>query len=227
MNKNDHIALSRRDHQGPAARGPVATGVAALVHTTRRQMARFRRDEDAASQSVEALLIIPLLIWTFLASYTFFDVYRAKSLALKANYAISDLLSRETEPINMNYLLGAEKVYDYLTQQEADPWVRVTVVYCWDNCAVEEESSRVLKADWSKATDNLPTFSDDDVMSHLDPIIPLLAEGERVIIVETSTEYTPPFSQNLTGIGSRKFVDIVMTRPRFAQLCWEGIGCGI
>ena len=54
-----------------------------------------------------------------------------------------------------------------------------------------------------------------------------LAEGERVIIVETSTEYTPPFSQNLTGIGGRTFVDIVMTRPRFApQLCWSGIGCG-
>ena len=188
-----------------------------------RRIARFHRDEEA-SQSVEALLIIPLLIWAFLASYTFFDVYRAKGLALKANYAISDLLSRETNTIDMNYLLGAESVYDYLTQQDSDPWLRVTVVYCHANCA---DSSRVLKADWSKATDSLPTFSDVDVMSHLEPIIPWLGEGERVIIVETSTEYTPPFSQNLTGIGSRTFVDIVMTRPRFApQLCWSGIGCG-
>ncbi|MCB1359059.1 MAG: hypothetical protein KDK53_22005 [Maritimibacter sp.] len=217
MNKNEKHILDRSR----------TTGLAAVVTGTWHRIDRFRRDEDAASQSVEALLIIPLLIWTFLASYTFFDVYRAKSLALKANYAISDLLSRETETIDMNYLLGAEKVYDYLTQQEADPWVRVTVVYCWDKCTAAQEDIRVLKADWSKATDGLPTFSDADVMSHLDPIVPLLAEGERVIIVETSTEYTPPFSQNLTGIGSRTFVDIVMTRPRFApQLCWDGIGCG-
>ena len=216
MNKNRHITSSAADR----------TGFTALKQGAGRQLARFHRDEEA-SQSVEALLIIPLLIWTFLASYTFFDVYRAKSLALKANYAISDLLSRETQTIDMDYLQGAEKVYEYLTQQEADPWLRVTVVYCESDCTAEEESSRVLKADWSKATDGLPTFSNNDIMSHLNPIIPLLAEGERVIIVETSTEYTPPFSQNLTGIGGRKFVDIVMTRPRFApQLCWDGIGCG-
>lgn len=195
-----------------------------IIGTVRDRIDRFRRTEDAASQSVEALLIIPLLIWAFLASYTFFDVYRAKSLALKANYAISDLLSRETNKIDMDYLLGAEKVYDYLSQQESDPWLRVSVVYCHANCA---ETSRVLKADWSKATDNLPTYTNGGIMSHLEPIIPWLGEGERVIIVETSTDYTPPFSQNLTGIGGRTFVDIVMTRPRFApQLCFDGIGCG-
>ncbi len=179
---------------------------------------RFRREEDA-SQSVEAVLVIPLLLWAFLATYTFFDVYRAKSLALKANYAISDLISRETGPMDMTYLLGAESVYEYLTQTAPDPWVRVTVVYCDDNCA---DVSRQLKVDWSKATDGLPTFSDADVMNNLDPIIPWLSEDERVIIVETSVDYEPPFSQNLTGIGERTFVDIVMTRPRFAGwVCWE------
>jgi len=179
----------------------------------------FRRDEDA-SQSVEAVLVIPLLLWAFLASYTFFDVYRAKSLALKANYAISDLISRETGEMNMTYLLGAEQVFEYLTQESPDPWVRVTEVYCEANCA---DPNRTLKVDWSKATDSLPTFTDADVMNNLDPIIPLLAQDERVVIVETSIDYEPPFSQNLTGIGERTFVDIVMTRPRFAGfVCWEG-----
>ena len=64
-------------------------------------------------------------------------------------------------------------------------------------------------------------------MNHLEPIIPWIASGERVIIVETAIEYEPPFSQNLTGIGERNFIDIVMTRPRFApQLCWDGVDCG-
>lgn len=193
--------------------------VTTYVRAARARMDLFRRDEDA-SQSVEAVLVIPLLLWAFLASYTFFDVYRAKSLALKANYAISDLISRETGEMDMNYLLGAEKVFEYLTQASPDPWVRVTVVTCTADCA---EDYRTLEVDWSKATDGLPTFTDTDVMNSLDPIIPLLAQDERVIIVETSVDYEPPFSQNLTGIGERTFVDIVMTRPRFAgQVCWVG-----
>ena len=190
-----------------------------FVRATTGRLDRFRREENA-SQSVEAVLVIPLLIWAFLATYTFFDVYRAKSLALKANYAISDLISRETNTMDMNYLLGAESVYEYLTQASPDPWVRVTVVYCDANCG---DNTRSLRVDWSKATDSLPTFSDEDLMNSLDPIIPWLAEDERVIIVETSVEYEPPFSQNLTGIGGRTFVDIVMTRPRFAGwVCWDG-----
>jgi len=190
-----------------------------LLRAARHSIDRFRRDEEA-SLSVEAVMVLPILLWAFLATYTFFDVYRAKNLALKANYAISDLLSRETMTIDMNYLLGAEKVFKYLTQSDDTAWVRVTEVYCNDNCA---DPSRDLKRDWSKATDNLPTFNDDDVMDHLEPIIPLIATGERVIIVETGVGYEPPFSQGLTGIGSRNFVDIVMTRPRFAGwVCWQG-----
>jgi len=187
------------------------------------RLAAFRRDEDA-SLSVEAVLVLPLLLWAFLATYTFFDVYRAKNLALKANYAISDLLSRETNPIDMSYLLGSEKVFKYLTQATDESWLRVTVVYCNDDC---DQSNRELRQDWSRATDGLPTYEDEDVMSALEPIIPWIASGERVIIVETGVEYEPPFSQNLTGIGARDFVDIVMTRPRFAfQLCWDGVNCG-
>lgn len=194
-----------------------------LAQTARARLDRFRRDEDA-SLSVEAVLVVPILLWAFLATYTYFDVYRAKNLALKANYAISDLLSRETTTINANYLLGAESVFRYLTQSDASSWLRVTVVYCEDDCA---ESNRELRRDWSRATDGLPTFSDEDVMNYLEPIIPWIASGERVIIVESGVAYEPPFSETFTGVGERNFVDIVMTRPRFApQLCFEGVNCG-
>lgn len=184
---------------------------------------RFGRD-DRASLSVEAVLVLPILLWGFLATYSFFDVYRAKNVALKANYAISDVLSRETNTIDMNYINGAEKLYAYLTKSRDSAWIRVTVVHCTDKCG---EADRVLERDWSRATDNLPTFSSEDIMQHMEPIIPVMAEGERVIIVETSMRYTPTFSEALTGVGARTFTDIVMTRPRFApQLCFEGVGCG-
>ncbi len=185
---------------------------------------RFHTD-DEASLSVEAVLVLPILLWGFLATFTFFDVYRAKNLALKGNYAISDVLSRETNMIDMDYLTGAEHLFQFLTQSDTSSWLRVTVVTCTDDCA---ENNRTLEADWSRATDGQPTFSSQDIMEHYEPIIPWIAQGERVIIVETSMQYDPPFSEALTGIGERTFTDIVMTRPRFApQLCWQGVGCGV
>lgn len=191
---------------------------------------RFGRDEGA-SLSVEAALIAPLLFWAFLATYTYFDLYRVKNLSLKANYAISDLLSRETNVIDSNYITGAKNLFRYLTKSDSSAWVRVSVVHCVDGCAVkggDNTGPRELSADWSRATDGIATFSDADINDQFDSIIPLLAAGERVIIVETTMDYQPAFSPTLTGIGDQTFNDIVMTRPRFAsQLCFSGVGCGI
>lgn len=200
----------------------------ASIRFARDAFGRFGR-EERASLSVEAALIAPLLFWAFLATFTYFEVYRAKNVALKSNYAISDLLSRETNTIDMNYLNGARNLYRYLTRSGSTSWLRVTVVHCTSNCTSSGggENDRTLAVDWSKATDSKATFSDDDIMNYFDDVIPLMGSGERVIIVETSMDYTPPFSAELTGIGDRTFSDIVMTRPRFVQqLCFAGIGCG-
>jgi Flp pilus assembly protein TadG len=207
-----------------------ADTVSTITAPLRALTRRFGRDE-AASMSVEAALIAPLLFWAFLATFTYFDVYRVKNVAMKSNYAISDLLSRETNVIDMDYLTGTKNLYRYLTQADSSSWLRVSVVHCTDGCAVAggpNEGERTLEADWSRATDGKPTFSDADIMDHFDNIIPLIATGERVIIVETTMDYDPPFSATLTGITDQTFRDIVMTRPRFApQLCFDGVGCGI
>lgn len=186
-------------------------------------LGRFGRDESA-SITVEAVLILPPLLWAFLVTFSWFDVYRVKSQSLKANYAISDLMSRETRTLDMAYLNGVEQVFEFLTRADTDAWVRVTVVRCTDDCG---DPDRTLKRDWSKATDSVPTLSDADVMEQLEAIVPVIPSGERVIVVETSMQYTPPFSEKLTGIAPRTLRDVVMTRPRFApQLCWQGENCG-
>lgn len=198
---------------------------ATLLRRLTAPVRAFHRDETA-SLSAEAAIIAPLLFWAFLAVYAYFDVYRVKNIALKSNYAISDLLSRETEVIDMDYLNGVADLYNYLTQGGTDTWLRFTVVHCTDNCT-EEDGPRTLAVDWSRATDGQPTFSDTDVMTQLNDVIPLIAAGERVIIVETTLDYDAPFASSLTGITDQRFTDIVMTRPRFApQLCLEGVGCG-
>ena len=129
------------------------------------------------------------------------------------------------QKLGYTYLNGAENLYQYLTQSGDSSWLRVTVVTCTEDCDVEAD--RTLEVDWSRATDGLDTYDNTDVMGGLKAIIPLMAEGERLIMVQTSMQYDPPFSEALTGIGARTFTDTVLTRPRFApQLCFQGVGCG-
>lgn len=203
----------------------------------RTHLRRFARDEDA-SLSVELILILPLLIWGFLTVYTVFDVFRARNLALKGNYAISDLLSRETNSLDMTYLNGVRSVFNYLTQGDSATWVRVTQMYCNADCGSAD--NRVLVVDWSQATNGQAVYDSQDVNTGLRDDVPLIAFGDRIVMVETSMNYTAPFippmlktvatANYASGWGFVKnntFVDTVFTEPRFGpQLCWTGVnGC--
>lgn len=211
-----------------------------IAHMPRFDMRRFFDEEDA-SLSVELVLILPLLLWGFLTVITIFDVFRARTLALKGNYAISDLLSRETQSINSSYLAGIDSVFSYLTQGGDTTWVRVTQVYCVDQCASNED--RELEVEWSHATAGQSTYTTAEMRQGLQQNIPLLPSGQYAIVVETSVDYSPPFLPPLNvfyrdengasrqinwGIMKRNtFHDIVVTEPRFApRLCWSNVaGC--
>lgn len=177
----------------------------------------FLRD-DGASVSIETVLIVPVLAWAFVATFAFFDVYRAKGQSLKASYAISDLLSRETEGVNAEYIDGIGEIFEYLTPFDSSAWVRVTVLRCQRRC---DGSNRKLKRDWSYATDGASLVTNSDLAGDYDAVIPYLAQGERLIMVETRGHYDPPFPALLPGIVAQDIDELVLTRPRFApQLAW-------
>lgn len=188
---------------------------------------RFARDfarEEEATISIEAVLVLPFLLWAFAAIFAFFDVYHVRSLAIKGNYAVADLLSRETNAINMTYLRGTEDVFAYLTRAGDDAWIRVTPVRCIRFC--DEEDRRVLRRDWSRATDGKHRLTNGNVNNDYRDVIPMMARGDRTIMVETEMEYEPKINPNLTGVEARKIYDITMTRPRFSpQLCWGSMNC--
>ncbi len=50
---------------------------------------------DDASITVEAVMILPLLLWGYFGMFVLFDGYRAASSNIRANYTIADMLSRE------------------------------------------------------------------------------------------------------------------------------------
>jgi len=183
---------------------------------------KFRREQDG-SLSVEAVFAFPLLLWAATASYTFFDAYKAQNASYRANYTISDILSRETESVDSAYLEGLLRVFRFMTYGDANTtWIRVSLVQCTDECA--SEANRDLEFDWSHGANGARSLTAVD-FDHYASKIPLFPIGDKLILVETSLDYTPPFANALVSFPERKLVSHVVTRPRFGpQLLWTGPG---
>lgn len=179
---------------------------------------KFRSDSDGTI-SIEAVLMFPMLLWVATATYTYFDVYKVQNATYRANYTVSDMLSRETNAIDADYTDGLFKVFRYMTNATvANSWMRISVVNCLSDCGTD---ARVLDFDWSHGVNGAEDLEDVD-MPYVDDVIPLFSEGDRLILVQTSTEYDPPFSSALTGFASRTIKTDIVTRPRFAPLLvWD------
>ncbi len=183
----------------------------------RARLAAFR-DDARGSLSVEAALILPLLCWFYVASFVWFDAFRTQNANLKASYTLADMLSRETDPITETYLKGLNKVYDYLTTTRHPTYIRVTTVKCTDDCATE---ARTLQVDWSYATEGRTKHTNATLGAFKDKI-PLMPQGDTVILLETFMAYEPLFN---AGLPAKSLENYIVTRPRFApQLLYAGAG---
>lgn len=182
---------------------------AAAGATARAAWHRFRRDSRGA-MSVEAVFVLPMLVFVYVAMFVFFDAYRTQNVALRAANTVGDLLSRETASVNPAYVEGMNGVFDYLVNSRFPTRLRVTSVG-WDD---NDQSYTVI---WSHGTRGQQALTAADINATSDRM-PMLAEGETLIVVETRVEYAPAFN---VGIGPRTFLHFVPTRPRFApQLVW-------
>ena len=174
------------------------------------------RAEDG-SVSIEAILMFPLLIWAWIAMYTFFEGLRENNINLKASYTIGDLLSRETSTIDMGYLNGMVDVFAWLTRTNQDVGLRVTVVR-WNEA---DERHDLI---WSRGLSGKPDLTQEGVDAALTPSIPILADADTAIVVETWAQFEPVME---IGLTDTTIYNIVVTPPRFSeQLVLEGINDG-
>lgn len=193
-----------------------------MIKSVFKYFFKFRCDQKG-SLSIEAVFAFPMLLWAATGTYTFFDVYKAQNASYRANYTVSDMLSRETNTIGTPYLNGMFKVYRYMTNADADnSWIRISQVQCIDDCSDGE--NRELEMEWSHAVNGARSLTEADFAFYND-LIPLLAQADRLVLVETSMLYSSPFSSSLVSFPDRDLVSHVVTRPRFApQLIWDDSG---
>lgn len=174
-------------------------------HAT-RWLSKFSRNENG-SISVEALIMMPLMAWGLVATYTFFDAYRQNALNLKAAYTIGDLVSRETEVITDTYIDSMVTMFGLMTKSGSVDKIRISVIKY-------DEDTNKHYVDWSEPRGYDRALQNVD-MEEVGKRLPIMPDEERVIVIETSNRYVPPFH---VGLSITDINNFVFTRPRFTGL---------
>ncbi|MBU1279574.1 MAG: hypothetical protein KJ731_16335 [Alphaproteobacteria bacterium] len=170
-------------------------------------LARRYQREDQGTWSVEAVIMAPLIMFSLVFCYTFFTAFQAKSEANKANYTISDYLSRQTDPVTPAFLNGTADLYRFLNNS-GDIDMRVSEV----KFSLDSNGNGSYSLVWSYAVGNFSPLTTNS-LSDVENRLPLLANGEEVLLVETVRTWSPLFD---VGLAELTFADTVTTKPRFA-----------
>lgn len=181
-----------------------------MFDAIRNRLKTFRAGVEG-NVSIEMVFFVPLIITVLAATFALHDAFRQKSLNTKASYTISDAISRETDPLDDSYLDGMLDLLEYLTNSSGPYSIRVTLVH-YD--ADEDHHT----AEWSQVRGTFEPL-DDTALAELRTEIPVMLDNERVILVETETEYLPPLWFNKLPMD--RFYTLGVTRPRFApKITW-------
>ena len=168
----------------------------------KRMIRAFWKDEGA-SVALEAVIVMPILAWVFVASFVFFDAFRVYNTSIKATYAVADVLSRRTSEIASSDIEGLSDVFQFLTRNTAGSALRVSQI------TRQEGGYRI---DWSHGTDGQTYIRASDFPDFIDRI-PIMAFGDRMLLIETFLPHRPAFS---AGLSDQEFSNFTITRPRFA-----------
>jgi Flp pilus assembly protein TadG len=165
---------------------------------------KFARQEEG-SVSLEAMILMPMVIWVFAAMFSIFETYEEYSLNQKAAYTIGDMISRETLPIDAEYLNGAQDLLDYITNSQEQSTLRVTSLKY-------DGYDKRFYVHWSQSRGPGQPATDSDVASWTDRL-PTITDNEYIVVTETMTTFSPPFN---IGLGKPDIENFIFTRARYA-----------
>ncbi|MFK7881358.1 TadE/TadG family type IV pilus assembly protein [Roseobacter sp.] len=173
------------------------------------RLMEFAQREDG-NVTLEFVIVCPLMFWTHLAMYTYFDAFREQTINQKAAFTVADLISRQAA-VNAAFIDGSHAAFDTLVRSNSDTSIRVTSVE-YDQ---DEDEYTVL---WSQARGDFPTLTSDDLQNGQN-YLPVMYDTATVIVVETASEFVPAFN---IGLSPRTFTNFTFTRPRYSpKVEWE------
>ncbi|MEE2945130.1 MAG: hypothetical protein VX444_08150 [Pseudomonadota bacterium] len=135
--------------------------------------------------SVEAMIMLPILLWLIAAMAVFLDVFRTKSAMDKAAFTISDALSRETNAITDDYITNTRVLFEELANlEDGSGSLRLTVIE-WD---INNDRYAV---EWSQTRGDAFNPLDTANLSQITTFLPDISLDETLILVETHYRYEP------------------------------------
>lgn len=178
--------------------------MASLFSVLRRPLRRFLR-EDRGSVVAEGVIVLPVLLWAYLALFTYWDAFRSLNTVQKASYTVSDMVSRENLGISTAYVDGLDRMMEYLVDDGQNVSMRLTSV-TWS------ATNNRFEVHWSRSPGNAMIPLTTTTLQPLASKIPNMAAGDYVVILEVSVPYAPTFN---IGMNDMNFEEFIVTRPRF------------
>lgn len=170
-----------------------------------KSLTRFGRDE-AGSVIAEAVIVLPLMLWAYIALFVYWDAFRAVNTVQKAAYTLSDMISREKVGKTTAYITGVQRVLEYLIAGDMKPRLRVTEL-TWSG------TNKRYEVHWSRSPGNALTPLTTATLQPYANQIPNMSAGDYVIVVEVQVDYKPTFD---IGMSDQTFNEFIVTRPRFS-----------
>ena len=181
--------------------------------TIKALLRKFRRDNEGYV-TIEVMFMLPVLFVLFGAAWVYFDVFRQQSVNQKANYAIGDMLSRETEEIDDTFIDNSFKLFGVLTKNVTEP-DELTGRYGADlRISVVEynANNRRYSVVWSAARGDYEELNRNDAENYANRL-PNMANNGQVIMVESREDYYPVFNVGLDPLELKTYS---FTHPRYA-----------
>ncbi|WP_187429596.1 hypothetical protein ROLI_025010 [Roseobacter fucihabitans] len=181
----------------------------AALQTLRLWVKRFARGEEG-NVTIEFVIICPLMFWTHMAMYTYFDAFKEQTINQKAAFTVADLISRQAV-VNAAFIDGSHSVFNTLVRSNTATAIRVTSV----SYDAEEDEYSVLWSQQRGADGVLTTETVRDWHAYL----PVMYDTATVIVVETWSGFSPVFK---IGMAERTLHNFTFTRPRYSpSVGWE------
>ena len=167
--------------------------------------------DQKGNVAIETVIILPVMIWGYLAMFTIFDSYRQYTVQQKAAYTISDLISRQATPLDAPFIDGTYSLFQTLARTTTGvPGLHVTI-------AKYDLTLQEYQVVWSRTRGGMIGLQSQDIADWTNRL-PVLPQDEQVIIVETTSTYDPVFD---VGLSQQTINNFVFTRPRYAkQMCF-------
>lgn len=164
---------------------------------------------------VETVITLPLLLMGLAAMFEFFEIHRFQSTRDKATYTLADMISRENGTINDVYMDNALTLFNEIADDYGDNQIRISVI----DFDADDNEYGLMWSETRGTGGNMVPLTDENVRED-HAVLPILADGEPVILVESRSEYRTIFD---VGFSDKMEVKTrVFTSIRFApKIDWD------